>query len=751
VVNSGDVDAFNQALQSYGLPTGTAGLVNNPNPLANVFARVDLQVGASSRLVLRYIYDEANENIFSRTTSINNPVWTLSNGGYEFKNRTNNPGVQFFTNFAGGASNELLASLNRIRDARDPNALAPLVTVGGFTSATGTGSYQLSAGAERYSQGNRLNQDIWELTDNLTIPAGRHSITVGTRNEIYKVYNLFAQSSYGVWTFTNLANFQAGIASRYEGAGDLGGGIPAVFTQATLGLYAQDQWQLRPGFNLTYGLRADVPVFFDQPNYDARVAADWGDRGVPSGQILLGPRVGFNWDPTGDQSNQIRGGVGLFTGTPAFVWMSNAFSNTGTGLGRITCTGANTPAFTAATANYASPPLQCNDGTGLGRTTIGEVDLVGNDTKYPQVLRANLAYDRRLPGDAVLSLEGIYTRGINDYFIVNRNLSDPVGTDAHGRVMYGSYNANGTSNTNYVNLTLYGPSYNGGVFDLLNTSNNYSWSATVGLRKRFSTRWEGSLAYTHSAGYDVQSFTSSRAISNWLYGRAFSVAQTNDVATRSVFDRPHRIVASATYTFPWTRFATDVSLSYIGQSGEPYMYLAGGASGKGDLNADGSNANDPIYLPTDAATDMQFADIVSGGTVTATAAQQAAAFNQFIDGQACLSGQRGHIMERNSCRNPWQHFLNLSLRQSLPAMGTGHPLTLEVSVFNLLNLLKRDWGVVKTAGGGVFGTETLLTMVSANGTEPVFQFDPANLQDRFSKVSSPGNSYQIQAGVRFAY
>jgi hypothetical protein len=317
--------------------------------------------------------------------------------------------------------------------------------------------------------------------------------------------------------------------------------------------------------------------------------------------------------------------------------------------------------------------------------------------------------------------------------------------------MYGSYNANGTSNTNYVNLTLYGPSYNGGVFDLLNTSNNYSWSATVGLRKRFSTRWEGSLAYTHSAGYDVQSFTSSRAISNWLYGRAFSVAQTNDVATRSVFDRPHRVVASATYTFPWTRFATDVSLSYIGQSGEPYMYLAGGASGKGDLNADGSNANDPIYLPTDAATDMQFADIVSGGTVTATAAQQAAAFNQFIDGQACLSGQRGHIMERNSCRNPWQHFLNLSLRQSLPAMGTGHPLTLEVSVFNLLNLLKRDWGVVKTAGGGVFGTETLLTMVSANGTEPVFQFDPANLQDRFSKVSSPGNSYQIQAGVRFAY
>jgi hypothetical protein len=317
--------------------------------------------------------------------------------------------------------------------------------------------------------------------------------------------------------------------------------------------------------------------------------------------------------------------------------------------------------------------------------------------------------------------------------------------------MYGTFNASGTVNPNYVNLTLYGPSFNGGVFDLLNTSNNYSWSATAGLRKRFSARWEGSLAYTHSAAYDVQSFTSSRAISNWQFGRAFSVAQTNDVATRSVFDRPHRIVAAATYSFPWTRFATDLSLSYVGQSGQPYMFLAGGASGKGDLNADGSNGNDPIYLPNDAASEMQFADIVSNGSVTATAAEQAAAFNQFLAGEACLVSQRGHIMERNSCRNPWQHFLNLSLRQGLPALGTGRPITLEVSVFNLLNLLNQDWGVVKTAGGGVFGTETLLTMVSANGTEPVFQFDPANLQNRFTKTSSPGNSYQIQMGVRFAY
>ena len=744
-----DVDAFNAALTGYGLPTGILGLVNNDNPLANLLARFDLQLGEKSQLVFRYAYNTADADIFSRSASTTNPTLALSTNSYTFRNRTHNPALQLFTNFVNGSSNELLLSWNRIRDRRVPIVVAPLITVSNFPSSTGTGTYQLLAGAERFSQGNELDQDIYELTDNFTFPKGDHRFTVGTRSDLYRVRNFFAQGSYGVWTFDSLSAFQAGSARTYEVAGDAGGGIETRFTSSILGFYAQDQWQVRPDFALTYGLRADIPIFFKQPTYDPRVVTDFGDRGVPSGQVLFGPRVGFNWDIRGRGSDQLRGGAGLFTGTPAYVWMSNAYGNTGTGLVRITC-GVGTAHPVPPFQPTLPPRLTCGDGYGLGQT-LGEVDLVGKDTKPPRVLRANLALDHRLPRDVTATVEGMYTRGISDYFIVNRNLLPPLGSDAHGRVMYGTLTASGGSSPRYLNLNLYGPSFNGGVYDLLNTNNNYSFSVTGQLRKRFADRWEASASYTYSHAVDVQSFTSSRAISNWQFGRSYAGSQLDDQATRSSFDRPHRVVASATYTFPWSRYPTDISLTYIGQSGQPYTLDAGGASGRGDLNADGSNTNDPIYIPRNTAAELRFRDITGGPT----AAQQAAAFDQYIGAEPCLNEQRGRIMKRNSCTGPWENFLDLTVRQTLPEFG-GHKLALELGIFNVLNLLNSDWGRLKTVGGTDFFAQDILTVVAADQSaspfgEPIYNFNTANLTKRFVERSDPRDSYQIQLALRYAF
>ena len=224
------------------------------------------------------------------------------------------------------------------------------------------------------------------------------------------------------------------------------------------------------------------------------------------------------------------------------------------------------------------------------------------------------------------------------------------------------------------------------------------------------------------------------------------------MATTSSFSRPHRIVIGASYTAPWKSYPTDISLTYVGQSGQPYTYIAGGAGGRGDLNADGTNTNDPIYIPTGAADpNMFFSDLTtSDGLVTA--AEQAAAFDEFISGESCLDEQRGQIMERNSCRNPWQSFLDLSIRQSLPAIS-GRTLTLEIGIFNLLNLLNDEWGRVKAVGGSVFYEEDVLQQVGADaGTGlPVFNFDPVNLDNRYTVTSTLGNSYQVQIGVRAAF
>ena len=54
------------------------------------------------------------------------------------------------------------------------------------------------------------------------------------------------------------------------------------------------------------------------------------------------------------------------------------------------------------------------------------------------------------------------------------------------------------------------------------------------------------------------------------------------------------------YAAPWKRWKTDISLYYVGESGTPFTYGDSTAEALGDLNADGTSANDPIYVPRNA-------------------------------------------------------------------------------------------------------------------------------------------------------
>ena len=267
------------------------------------------------------------------------------------------------------------------------------------------------------------------------------------------------------------------------------------------------------------------------------------------------------------------------------------------------------------------------------------------------------------------------------------------------------------------------------------------------MRKNFGQNIQASLGYTHSQAYDVQSFTSSRAISNWRFSRVTFVADDDDVRTRSSFDRPSRIVGNLTYTIPW-RLPTDISLTYIGQSGTPYTLRTGGSSGRGDLNFDGTNTNDPIYIPTgtsDPNSPYVFEDPAS-----------AAAFDEYIAGESCLDEQRGQIMERNSCRNPWQNQLDLAIRQRLPVLRGD--AAFEIQIFNFLRMLDRDWGQAKTVGGGEFFDQQVLDVVDATDEAErrhVVTFNSELLEDRFQPVTTNASinrsTYYVQAGLKYSF
>jgi hypothetical protein len=298
------------------------------------------------------------------------------------------------------------------------------------------------------------------------------------------------------------------------------------------------------------------------------------------------------------------------------------------------------------------------------------------------------------------------------------------------------------------------------VIDVQNASKDYSYSLTGSLNRRFTNWFEAHAAYTYEQARDIQSLTSSTATSNWRFGRATAGDQYSQNLDRSRFEQPHRVVAYGTFTLT-TR--TDVSLIYLGRSGSNYDFVYGGSGGAGDLNADGAQGNDLVYLPANVALDseIRFSGISSarGADNSATAqaqrvAEQRTALERFITSTECLTRQRGRLMTRNSCRSPWINTVNVSVRQSLPSI-LGHSVAVQLDVFNFLNLVNRDWGQqpLPPAGGGSVSLlnhvgQTSGSLAGANGSQGIFTFDPT--MEKYDR-RHPGSAYQMQVGVRYGF
>jgi hypothetical protein len=576
----------------------------------------------------------------------------------------------------------------------------PLVFVGGDKAGTA-----MSFGAERFSQGNQLNQDIVEVSDNLTVGLGHHLITVGTHNEFFKFYNQFFAGSYGVWAFANFDSLKALHPYHYEIALPLRPGGPlAQFKVSQLGGYVQDIWRVTPKLSLTYGIRVDAPSLSTPPDdnkgLDTLRFVHTSDTNIGtvsdtaiaktsafSLAALWSPRLGFNYDIMGDQSTLIRGGVGVFSGRPPYVWVSNAYANSGLTQALLTC-GPNAPpgtpaaglsadsavpTFNPATFTIANEPTQCknNNGPSAARPSIVYFDHGFN---FPQTMRMALGLDRQLPWGMVATADFLYTRTLNQFYLNDVNLVGVQGTETGegGRLQYGPLPAGaGVVAGTVAPLRVFGTLYND-VIRQSNSSGDHSTQLTVSLNKRFSDHLEFNVGYTASKTQDRMCMTSSISNSNLRFAVLQGPLDNRPLAT-SCFDVPSKLAITGIFDIP---FGFKASIIYTGQSGTPFTYTV-----NNDANGDGLSGNDPIYVPKDS-TDMTLAN-----------GSDWAKLNGYINGESCLNSARGTLLKRNTCRNPWQSFVNARLTKRFNTFN-GQAFELTLDVFNLPNLLSSSWGVV---------------------------------------------------------
>ncbi|RCH55087.1 hypothetical protein DJ568_07805 [Mucilaginibacter hurinus] len=716
-------------LKKYGYDAGGYGGVNLQRQNNKVFIKLDWNITEKHQLALRHNYVSAFDEVLNRSGA----YFSFGNNMYTIRNNQNVTVAELRSNFSDVFSNNLIIGYSVIRDRRQTaGELFPQIEI---KNLNGVSSNSVFLGSDRSSVANVVNQDIFELTNNFKYFTGKHTFTIGTHNEFFRFDNVFVNNLNGRWDFASLADYCADKPERARATYSLTNvATPSArFNAVQLGFYVQDEFDAFQGFRLTLGLRADVPLISDKPAFNSRVTGSFPgvrtDR-LPGGDVLWSPRVGFNYNITGDRAVQLRGGAGVFTGRVPFVWMANQFINNGMVLGTVDVRNN----INGGNGLETDINKQKNVGGAVPTTEINAVD---NNFRMPQVARFNLAADFKLPYGIIGTIEGIYSKTINNVSYRDINLKPSAASidqtysnGADTRPLYNISNKN-KIDSSYTN-----------VIYLENTNRGYTYSVTAQLQKTFDSGLNAVIAYTYGRSEDINSGISSTALSNWEYVQNVNGPNNLPLAT-SFYEVRHRIMASGGYKISYGRskqFATGIALFYAGFSGTPYTYLY-----NGDLNGDGRFNNDLLFVPANSSQ-INLQDIVNSktGAIIATAQQQWASLEKFIAEDPYLSKNKGRYAGRNEATTPWEHHVDIRITQDIGALvkGKKNALQLTLDVFNVGNLLNKNWGrSYFTASQAV----SLISVTSSKG------FNYSRTNSKGYDIADLASRWQGQLGIRYIF
>ena len=682
--------------------------------------KLDWNINETNKATLRWSIVSASQlNNAGSRKALNG-----SSYAYPFKSVTNSFIAELQSRLSPSVANEARASYVRVRDKRDINGEYPSISV----NNVGGGSVNL--GIERSSMANRLDQDIYTLEDNLTWYKGNHTYTFGTHNELYKFTNLFIQDLFGSYTFKNYDAFKsyyddyvAGTIDpaksylnqyRYGHANTDVTGDPrweASFGAAQLSFYAQDKWDVSNNFQLTYGLRMDMPIIFDTPtaNEPFNQYAETRGWNVKTNQKLSStplwsPRVGFRWDINHDHRFILRGGAGVFTGRIPFVWISNNYSNTGIQLSTYNSYKTN------GLDLLLDPNAQEANASKLKATGSQTINVYDRHFKFAQNLRFNLGFDFNVLG-INWTAEAIYSKTLND--ILYQNLAYEQTGKTYGQV-YGSAGAPVEDNRPLFAKTTNGTPF-ANIYKLSNTSKGYTVNLSLKAEKHFNFGLDLMASYTWTRSMSVNNGGSSVAESNWRFNYTYRNSNDPELG-RSAYNVPHRLQASVYYHANYgskKEWQTTVGLIYQGRSGSPYsLYYYG------DVNEDGANGNDLFFIPTDAQIDkMRFDETdfsanaltkaVFGEGFTApklTEDMQRQLMKYWIGNDSYMKKHRGEFYKRYADNLAFEHHFDVHLAQkySFKVGGQMNSLELSFDIINVGNLLNKDWGHTHGDGFGVY-------------------------------------------------
>ncbi len=727
-------------------------------------AKIDWNIDENNTFTLKYNYLASSNQIPpSNSGSVSTrqagaTAMPFFGAGYEINNNAHVFIAELNTKLSNRMSNKLQVGYTALRDFR--NALTskefPLVDI-----LDGNGKPFTSFGYEQYTYGNKLNTDVYQLNDNLTIYAGKHELTLGTQTSFKKYLNGFSPSYEGVFRFNSLQDFYNSAnglgtkAAVYNLSYTLGGGaFPLVGPKDfEAGFYVQDKYRANDKLTITYGVRFDYSKFYNTFLYNPVVdtlthfynGTHLNTGSAPTAAVQVSPRIGFNYDAYGDQTLQIRGGIGLFQGAPPFVWISNQASNSGMAL---------FGSFTNNNTNVFNPDVNAYRPSATGGLSSSySVNATDPNYKFPHVLKSTIAADKKLGNGWTLTAEGTYTKQLNASVFQNAALpSTGLIRLADGRwrfpytssYPYQGKQMGGTAVASAANPTIADAIY------MTNSSAGYAWTGTLQIQK-ITRNFIFTAAYTRQEAKDA---AVSGSTAKTMWGSKVTSDNPNDFTIGySNNYLPHRIIASVVYKKEFIKDAlSSVGLVYEGQPNGSSSYYV-----QGDVNGDGITYNDLMFVPKDPSQIKLINSSAVGGVADTRNGNEL--WNQldaFIRNSPYLNSRRGQFTERNAYVLPWTHKLDLNFTQDYKFTygKTKHTLRFTADIYNFTNLLNKDWGVYYIP---TTTTPLVFSKIDTDGKTPIYQFnylDGANkLPYTRAEKPSPGigSRYQIQLGVRYIF
>ncbi|MGE8428294.1 MAG: TonB-dependent receptor [Sphingobacterium sp.] len=755
-VKASDLDLIKKTLiDNYGYDPGVYEGFNNEQKANNITAKIDWNINEKHKFTLRYNHLDSYRDInpspsnsnSGRGPSLNSMIF--SNLRYRQNNNINSITAELNSTFNSKYANQIQVVYSAFRDYRDPMGTAfPTVDI-----ENGNGANYISFGQEPFSGLNKLNQNLFSITDNFNIFAGAHTFTFGGSLSYQKFSNSFAQFINGQFRYKSMSDFIAAAngdktvnPSLYQLTYSVVPGVSrpsADFSMMPIALYAQDEWFVKPNFKLSYGVRADIPVYTTDIVTNEKVLGMTFANGekldvsrLPKTRVLVSPRAGFDWDIRHDRSFVLRGGTGIFTGGVPGVWLTNQAGQTGMTFGNMFINNPTDKPFNPDPAAYI-PANPQNPAT-------YEIDLTSKEFKMPQIWRSNLAVEYRLPWDMKATLEGIYTKSINEVYHRDANLSDPKG------------NFSGTGDTRAYwlatgNARQINPSITRAIV-LDNTSKGNAYSLTAQLEKRFGKYGDAMVAYTYSSAKDITSNPGSQANSAYT-GNAIVSNPNSPVLAYSSFMVRNRIIAAVNVNFNITpQLPTRIGLVYEGRPyGDNFGATRFNYTVSGDiLNADRRFSNALMYVPKDRA-DIALVDIkeVKDKTRAETADAQWARLDAYISQDKYLSTRRGQYAERNGAEYPWMNRFDIRIMQELSKVlktKDNHRLQVSFDIINVGNLLSSKWGVTKTPN-----ITNFMQYQGVVDNKPTYTVSQNLKEQTFRNNTGIDSRYQMQLGIRYIF